>query len=61
MCMDWSVWIDVLARRSFSHLIEVFRLYKEINKIDIETSIQRNLSGSLEVAFLGLYLCHFNS
>jgi hypothetical protein len=56
MSMDESVWIDVLARRSFSHLIEVFRLYKEINKIDIETSVQRNLSGSLEVAFLGFLI-----
>jgi hypothetical protein len=30
MSMDESVWIDVLARRSFSNLIELFRLYDHL-------------------------------
>ena len=53
--MNENVWIEILTRRSFPHLNEVFRVYKDITQMDIETAIENDLSGSLKISFLGFF------
>jgi hypothetical protein len=54
---DESVFNQVLASRSFSHLRVVFQEYSKICKYDIEQSISREMSGDLKNCMITVVKC----
>uniref|UniRef100_A0A8C7Y572 Annexin n=1 Tax=Oryzias sinensis TaxID=183150 RepID=A0A8C7Y572_9TELE len=53
---DEVKFLTVLCVRNRNHLLRVFDEYKKISKRDIEDSIKREMSGSLEDVFLAIGL-----
>uniref|UniRef100_A0A8C7Y5P6 Annexin n=1 Tax=Oryzias sinensis TaxID=183150 RepID=A0A8C7Y5P6_9TELE len=54
---DEVKFLTVLCVRNRNHLLRVFDEYKKISKRDIEDSIKREMSGSLEDVFLAIVKC----
>lgn len=54
---DEVKFLTVLCVRSRNHLIQVFKDYQKISGRDIEDSIKREMSGSLEDVFLAIVKC----
>ncbi|KAJ3605845.1 hypothetical protein NHX12_027889 [Muraenolepis orangiensis] len=51
---DEVKFLTVLCARNRSHLLKVFEEYQKVSGRDIEDSIKREMSGSLEEAFLAI-------
>ncbi|KAJ8347097.1 hypothetical protein SKAU_G00284980 [Synaphobranchus kaupii] len=54
---DEVKFITVLCVRNREHLLRVFQEYQKLSGRDIEDSIKREMSGSLEDAFLAIVKC----
>uniref|UniRef100_A0A8C6PBA4 Annexin n=1 Tax=Nothobranchius furzeri TaxID=105023 RepID=A0A8C6PBA4_NOTFU len=54
---DETKFLTILCVRNRSHLLRVFDEYKKISGKDIEESIKREMSGSLEDIFLAIVKC----
>lgn len=54
---DESMFNQVLASRSFSHLRAVFQEYSKVSKYDLEQSISREMSGDLKTSMLTVVKC----
>ncbi|XP_058474115.1 annexin A4 [Solea solea] len=54
---DEVKFLTVLCVRNRNHLLRVFEEYKKISGREIEDSIKREMSGSLEDAFLAIVKC----
>eukprot|EP01083_Nonionella_stella_P177082 621403_1 len=51
---DEDKFIEIFALRSYAHLRQVFVEYEKVSKFDIAKSIEREMSGTLEMCFLAL-------
>ncbi|CAL8386978.1 unnamed protein product [Boreogadus saida] len=54
---DEVKFLTVLCVRNRNHLLKVFEEYKKVSGRDIEDSIKREMSGSLEEVFLAIVKC----
>uniref|UniRef100_A0A8C7E1E2 Annexin n=1 Tax=Oncorhynchus kisutch TaxID=8019 RepID=A0A8C7E1E2_ONCKI len=54
---DEVKFLTVLCVRNRNHLLQVFKEYQKISGRDIEDSIKREMSGSLENVFLAIVKC----
>ncbi|XP_061118753.1 annexin A4-like [Conger conger] len=54
---DEVKFLTVLCVRNREHLLQVFQEYQKLSGRDIEASIKREMSGSLEDAFLAIVKC----
>jgi len=53
--INTNIWIDILTKKSVSHLNEVFHVFNQLTSVDIETAVRKKLTGSLAVIFLGRF------